>query len=188
MNTYAPDTHEYYQGGILVPSVTQVLPSAKFWITPEQLETAREEGTDNHAKICMFYDAGRDTFGDPYLKDFMFFLEEHPEFGSLLKWETPLYSAKHKFAGRPDIIYDNAIIDIKLTPGDLRRVALQLAGYSILARENKILTSKKWFMIWHDGKKFKLKNVYNDQAEAIFLSLVKRYWIDQATETYFKTA
>jgi hypothetical protein len=100
--------------------------------------------------------------------------------GSIVMYEEPLFSIKHKFAGKPDAVFSKAIIDFKRSPGDTKIHALQLAGYHTLAKENHIAPATKiWLILWFDGKKFKAKNVYDIRAENIFLQLVKKYYIDQ---------
>lgn len=188
MLSFDADKHEYRVDGKLVPFVTSILPPAEFHVTPEQLEAARAEGENNHSLVKMFNDSG-ETLGLPFLETYARFLEEAKDaFGKLLLYETPLYSKKHGFAGTPDMVFESAIIDLKRTHGDGKRTALQLAGYHLLAGENKIIgKTKNWRELVITGDDYKLPpSCWNPYAEDIFIALVKRKQIDIAVENYFK--
>lgn len=170
------------------PSVTQVLPPVDFHCTPEQLENARVDGSTNHEMIKQYFDTGK-TFGDEYLIEFdKFWNENIGLFGELLQYETPLISEAYGFGGTPDIVCDKCIIDVKRNFGNAKYHALQLAGYNTLVTDNKINKSvKKWYIVWQDKSGlFQIKNVFNDHATAIFLSLVKINHLNTAVKNYFK--
>lgn len=173
-------THRYSVDGVFFPSVTQVLPETRFFCTPEQLEAARQEGEDNHTMVKMFFDTG-DTFGDPLLEAFSLWLNANrPALGDVVAYEKPMVSIKHRFAGTPDMIFEHAVVDLKRSPGNWKRHALQLAGYSIMAVENGLIKKPRVnIVLWYDGKKFKERNVFDPVAEGLFISLVKKHFIDQ---------
>jgi len=171
------------------PSVTQVLPPIEFYCTPEQLESARVEGSANHEMIKQYFDTGK-TFGDDYLIEFdKFWNENRPLFGELIQYETPLISESVGVGGTPDIVCVKSIIDVKRNFYNAKYHALQIAGYNAIVSDNKINKSvKKWYIVWRDkAGKFQIRNVYNDQATAIFLSLVKINHLNTAVKNYFKT-
>jgi hypothetical protein len=187
-------THEYnviIDGRIKrYPSVTQVLPPVDFHCTPEQLEAARVDGSTNHEMIKQYLDTGT-TFGDEYLIEFNRFWHKNLSlFGILLQYETPLISESKGFGGTPDIVCSKCIIDVKRNFGNAKYHALQLAGYNTLVTDNKINKSvKKWYIVWRDKNGlFQIKNVFNDQATIIFLSLVRAWYINDAVKNYFKIA
>ena len=184
MFEYNDERHEYKIDGEIVLSVTQIIPDQQFYCTPEQLEAARVEGNDNHSLVKMYLDTGS-TFDVPYLIDFEKWFKGNFELlGSLLAHEESLFSKKNNFAGTPDIICQNAIIDLKRTIGKLSYHALQFAGYSILSKEYKLANTKKWFLLWHDGKKFQMKNCYNPQAGGMFKSLLLKNRIEREYKKY----
>ena len=93
------------------------------------------------------------------------------------------------FAGTPDAIFENAIIDWKRQPGNSKIHALQISAQHLLALKDKIIKPcKKWLVVWYDKEsgKFKSRNVYNDIAEQIFIGIVKKYYIDLSVENYLK--
>ena len=187
MNKFDPEKHEYTVDEIRYPSITELLPKQNFFMPADELEIRREEGSENHSLIKMFFDT-RETFNDPMLAALEKWLNENKAMlGELLLYEEPLFSEKHKFAGTPDAIFEKAIIEFKRTLINKYYHALQIAAQQILAKENKIMNKTKvWLVLWYDGEKFKSRNVYNPRAEEIFVSLVKKYYIDQAVEKYLK--
>jgi len=174
MLEYNDDRHEYRWNGKIVLSVTQIIPDQKFYQTAEKLEAARLEGNNNHSLVKMYFDT-RCTFGDPYLERFeKWYLENKKMLGELRAYEEMFYS-KFGFPGRPDLIFKNAVVDLKRSLGNLKHHALQLAGYSILAKEHKLTNTKKWLIIWDDGKEFKMKNCYDNKSEGMFRSLLLKH-------------
>lgn len=185
MNTYDPATHEYRMSGALVASVTKVLPEQKFYCSAEQLEAAREDGEETHDLINMFFDTGSPG-SNPMLNALARWIDKNPQIGNLVLHERPLFSVKHRYAGRPDAIFEKAIIDFKRSRGNSKYHALQLGGYHAMAIENNIIKkTKTWLILWFDGKEFKSVNVYNEKAERVFIDLVHRYYIDKAVKEYF---
>lgn len=168
------------------PSVTMLLPSVDFFCTPEQLQAARVEGTETHAKLQMYFDTGA-TFDDPDIIAVDGILSGHaPALGEFVSCEER-YSSSLGFNGKPDVIYEKAIIDFKRTRVNDKRLALQLAGYHILAVENKIIKpTKKWYCIYGKDGDWKIANVYDPQAEDIFMALLKKYYIDIAVKRYME--
>ena len=181
--------HIYSFDGVVIPSVTQVLPEMQFYCTPERLEETRQEGEESHSMIKMFFDAGsQETFGDPMLEDLKKWLDENRSVvGEVVLYEKSLFSGKNRFAGSPDCIFQKAVVDFKRSRGDAKRHALQLAGYHLLSQENKIAPkTKNWLIVYRTKTGFRCMNVYDEEAEKVFLLLVKGYWIDRAVQSYFK--
>jgi len=184
---YDPEKHIYTLSGKRLFSVTEVLPETDFYCSPERLEQTRIEGTENHSMIKMFLDTG-DTFDDPYIVAFSEWLDENmPILGKLLFYEQPMMSIKHVFAGTPDMIFTQAIIDNKRSFGNKKIRALQLAGYYLLAREKGIKKIKTWLNISFQNGKFHARNVYDDRAENVFLACLNRYKNNQLIDSYLKS-
>lgn len=187
MNKFEDKTHEYSMSGCHVPSVTQVLPPVAFYCTDEQLDLARDEGEQLHAKLEMYLDTGSTFLDEDLLEINEVFRANERYLGDHVAHEVSLYSEKHRFAGRPDVIFEKAIVDLKRTLVDERYTALQFAGYNILAKENKVISpTKKWYVLVKKSGKFKLINVYNDLATEMFLGCVKKFHIEQAINNYLK--
>jgi hypothetical protein len=189
-------SHIYRVGGKIIPSVTQVLPTRDFHCTPEQLESASIEGSWNHQLLDMVMGDGsapgfidsKDEQKIQAIRDFI--VRDNP--GRVVLSEPPdgLYSARHRFAGKPDTVFETAILDMKRTIGDARYHALQLAGYHILALENGIIEkpTKRWYILTVDeGGKYRVVNVWNPLAESVFLDLVRVAHVSANYERYMKT-
>ena len=182
-----PVTGEYEYNDKIIPRVTDILPPLKFYCTPEQLESARQEGIENHSKIEKYLKEGKGK-KDPYVKTFQKFINESPSLGPLILCERPLLSIKHLFAGTPDLFYENANIDVKRSIYNIKYHALQLAAYNILRKEQGMGSVKPWYVLTIDAEKetYKVKNVYNAQAESVFLSLLMKKKIDEQINNYLK--
>lgn len=178
------DLRRYPKEWLDYPSVTQVMPPADFKCTLEQLESARIEGTRNHARIERYLfqqsQGSKKENKSNYVQSFQRCLDRYKnELGPVVQSETPLLSLKHHFKGKPDIICQKGIIDLKRTFWDFKKHALQLAGYNILTAENKILklTKNRFILVISDKfeEGYKLTNVYDPLSADIFLLLVEQW-------------
>lgn len=190
-------THTYTAGGVVLPSVTQVLPKNDFFVSPERLEECRQEGKINHAIVQQYFKDG-DTMGMPLLESLRRFIAEHPEIGRFVGSEVMLAS-RFRFAGTADMLFENGVVDLKRSIGDRRIHALQTEGYAILAEENGLINPTKIRIILtiDDDGKYKAVPVWNDLARPVFFSCVKRWWakdeqqktaIDDVISKYMKIA
>ena len=172
--TFDKEMHEYRWGERIVPSVTQLLPKQKFdFISEFDLALAIEEGNKNHSEVEQYVKSG--VVQSAYVIAFMKFLVLHQgvysKLGKLLYSEKMFYSEKYRYAGTPDLIFENGIVDLKRSHGDAKIRALQLAGYHNLAIENKIIhPTKKWFTLVIKDQKPSPKNIYHPMAERVFLA------------------
>jgi len=175
MLEYNEETRVHYIDGIKVPSVTSVLPKEDIYVSAEVYESARIDGVDRHIRIERYLDS-RDTNFDLMLEKFAEMIDEIRP-GKMLIHEQPLFSRKHMFCGKPDVIFESAIWDIKRSFGKSRRHALQLAAYDILREENGMGTTNEWWIIVWDGRQWKRRNVYTKYQESRkwFLTLLEFY-------------
>ena len=118
--------HTYTAGGVILPSVTQVLPQKDFVVDAERLEECRKEGKINHAIVQQYFKDG-DTMGMPLLEGLRRFIAEHPELGRFVGSEVMLAS-RFRFAGTADMLFENGVVDLKRSIGDRRIHALQKIG------------------------------------------------------------
>lgn len=172
-----------------LPSVTEIMPKTDFsHITPQQLERARIQGTNNHLRIKRFLTTGDDR-GSAYTKLFRQFMADYEkQLGKVVMFETPMASKKYGYKGTPDIVFENGIVDLKRTFWETRRHALQLAGYNMLTAENKVLkkTKNRIILVIHpDEGKYSAHNVWVTQADEVFVALIQRYKIDRFIDAYF---
>lgn len=177
-------THTYRVDGKIVPSVTQLLPKQDYYVSDERLAECAEEGTAIHKEVEEFLKSGVST--SPYTDAVKKFMEDmKSEIGGVVIFEIPLPSSRG-FAGTPDIVFENAIVDIKRTCGNKKIHALQTAGYNLLAVENGYIkpVKKHYILVCKDDGGYDASMVYDSMAEVTFLSLLQRYKIDKAIEYY----
>ena len=187
MLQYDDNKHEYRYKGVVIPSVTQVLPKIDFHMSESKLEVKRLEGKDTHSKIKMFFDTG-DDFNDPFLMMLGVWMKTNKKLtGKLVQHEGQLFSKKHLFGGTPDMVFEEALVDWKSSLYAPKHFSLQLAGYNILTSENKVIgKTKKWIILYPDGGVIKMKNVYNSLAEDVFIASVRKWQLERTIENYMK--
>lgn len=184
---FDPVNHTYRVGGKILPSVTQLLPKQDYFVSDERLTECAEEGTANHAAVEDMIRTGVSSCGyTDAVKQFMDVMKNI--IGGLVECEIPLASAKG-FAGTPDLIFENGIVDLKRSLGNKKIHGLQTAAYNMLAVENGLIrpTKQQYILVAHDDGSYDAVNVYNSFAEVTFLSLLQRYKIDKAIEYYLKS-
>lgn len=139
MLTFDPATHTYRYGGVVVPSVTQILaPLSDFsFVDPDVLDAARDFGTAVHY-ACELDDREEldidalDPALLPYLQQWRKFCREHG-----CKWEEierQVYHPTMRYAGTLDRfgVIDGArgVLDIKSGSDLYPSVGPQLAAYA----------------------------------------------------------
>lgn len=197
---FLPESHEYYLDNVRLPSVTQILQSLGFYdysaVPEEVLEYKSEIGRQIH-KARDLYDKGRldesslkgkdgqlDISG--YLESWKYFVEDFaPE---TIFSEEPLYS-KWGFAGDPDLCatlhispnhplkklnHKRAIIEAKTTTQMSPAVAIQTAGYQILAEEKlrRVVPVRLGVQLLADGRRPHIIAYWDKNDKKYFLSLV----------------
>ncbi len=188
---YNPDFHEYKIDGKVVPSVTQLIPFNKSeFVSEEELEFARQEGIYIHDCINVWNTTKTiqdESIVEPYLK---FLDEAEKRFGKLVLHETQLGSDNPKFAGTPDLVFENAVVDIKRTFYNKKIHALQCSAYGYLAAHNKFTKKTKNHLILVINKEageYKTHFVFDAQAEQIFIALVQKWHIEKQFAKYLKS-
>jgi len=144
-----PENHEYAVAGKVKISVTQVLAENGLsdfvnFINPLTLERAMKFGKAVHT-ACEYHDRGILNYATvdkaiiPYLEGWKKYLKEWEV--EILEIEKSHYSKAWNFCGTPDrIVLERGLMtlpDIKSVTTLGKSVGLQLAGYKILADENK---------------------------------------------------
>ena len=197
MIEFDAETHKYTVGGIVYPSVTQLIPrNPGFgYVTAERLAEKADYGKFVH-KCIDNYLKGEESFS---FSEEETVIRKHAkkffsEFGVPTLSESIVWSEKNKFAGTLDLYWANEkrIGDIKTRKADKKRDALQCAGYAIAAKEKFGLKKaiKDWYTIeFIEGCQPRAVYVYNDQAERLFIALVENHWrgkkLDTALVAYF---
>lgn len=192
--TFDDATHTYRIDGIIIPSVTGVMPkqSGHSFVSPERMAETAEDGKWRHYRVQKHFGDGRKT-DTPFNAGIERFIDEHPEFGAYVGSEIILWS-RFRYAGTADILFENAVVDVKRTMGAKKYHALQTAGYHRAAVERGIITANRnhWILQLDDEGNYKSANVWNELADVMFLSLVKAWWnpdqyranVDRSVQNY----
>jgi len=192
MNRYDPIEHRYWIGELEVPSVTRLLPKKDFNMPAERLEMYRQLGIEQHELIKMFFQTvypNRYEGKNRMLMALDRFVEKDAyKLGNLVCCERPLFSEEYLFAGTPDNVFENGIIDWKRSRVTKKDMALQHAGYDILAFENCFYrpVKRQWIMAWYDNfiDEFKSSEVYRPDAIETFLLHVTDYYLHNKINEY----
>jgi hypothetical protein len=146
-----------------------------------------KEGRAIHKEIENFLNTGE---AGRYTEAFSNFIAKHEkDFGEVIAYETPLFSSLGKYCGTPDLILENAIVDIKRSFHNAKYHALQLAAYHELAMIgylSRYNVSHRNFIILvlnTDGS-FKATNVWNRYALNIFKTLITKHNIEKNLDKY----
>lgn len=174
-------THSYSVKGKPVPSVTTVMPSKGFFVSPERLEQCRVEGEEKHSILeAVMYAIDMDIeceyTGSPFMSAVQRFIGMHPEFGEYVGSEVVLWS-KFGYAGKADLLFENAVVDLKRTIGGTKYHALQTSGYHRAAVEHDLIYANKnhYIISIGDDGELRQKNVFTQGADTMFLVCLKAF-------------
>ena len=189
MLEYNDEKHEASYNGVAVPSVTTVLPKVNFYMPESELAIKRENGKERHEMVKLYLDT-KHTYDDPFLIMIDEWLKSHKKLtGEMIHHEKKFFSKRHLFWGTPDMVFEDAIIDLKSTLYAPKIFALQMAGYAVLMKEHGLKKIKKWIVLYPSADRsftMKEKNVYNDKAEDVFIALVRKWHLEKTVELYLK--
>lgn len=177
------EQHIYRLGGVVIPSVTQILGSMglfDYFDVPEaSMEAARLFGSAVHL-ACELWDKG--TLDEsslslhlaPYLTAWGKFIADFQPVVNTEWIEKPICSYKYRFGTIPDRVWsiNNKLttIEIKSTATMQKAVGIQLAGQSIAIEENLGKVRQRWAVQLNPEGTYQL-HVYDNRAdEAVFVS------------------
>jgi len=176
--TFKADTHQYFNRGVELPSVTTILSDLGFVDKSFFTEYGRTRGKFVHL-ACELDDRGEleeeslDSVLLPYLEAWRSFKRDTGFVCEAI--EKPVASEMYQYAGTLDrlgkLSNAPAILDIK-SGAVSSWAALQLAAYEIA--ENRRL--KRFAVQLMETGKYKLHSYTNPQDRQIFLSAVACWW------------
>lgn len=181
-------THKYYIYGGEVPSVTSLIGSAfnTYAAVPaELLHRAAAFGTAVH-KMCELHLAGDldidalDPLLIPYLEGFKKFIVQILSTHTGVLVEKELYNGKLMFAGKPDIVTDTAVFDLKTRAYNKTTDPLQLDAYEKLAAgsTNKL----DHFVVELLPDDYKCTKCNDKNAWPVFKNLLETYWQNRRSQ------
>lgn len=178
-------SHTYTVGGIVVPSVTQIIaPLYSFEGIPEAILNAKRDlGRAVHT-ACEYDDDGdldEDTVSDqvrPYLEAYRAFRRDTG--AEVVLNEQRLYNPKHRYAGTIDrrflIARELWTVDLKTTASMSPAVGVQLAAYDRLVEEaGERADSKMGALQLKPDSSYKLHPFSSPADFPVFLSLLNVY-------------
>ena len=171
------ETHKYYDSRGELPSVTTIINEArKFQFTVCDTE-AMERGRRVHEATKMLDTSlNKDILIDddilPYVQAYQKYLETcKPTYISV---EKPYADSQFRFAGTPDRITKDGVIDIKT--GATKGEPMQLAAYWRLAIANNIIIPPTGIFLYLSPDGFSLEKIPNLQEYLkVFLSCLYIY-------------
>ncbi len=176
--------HVYTSDDVEVPSVSKIIQTSKYFsfLPPKKQIEVIYKGAVLHQNIDFYLSTG-ETMGDALLQDFAItFHHLKKKYGNLILNEKPLGASYNDmpFAGKPDIILEGAVIEIKSKLGSAERIySMQLGGYSLLCEANEITKTDTYIICYRSitGFTYKvLKDKYaNMTPKEAFLVALERF-------------
>jgi len=141
MLEFKEENHEYFWNGVKVPSVSNIIAPLRDFskIPPDVLETKKEWGKAVHLYTAMHDQETLDPDHSKWDARMIPIVEAWQRFkeqfglGTECFIEKPMYSETYRFAGTPDRVYDNIIVDIKTATAHHKSSGVQLSAYAHLA-------------------------------------------------------
>lgn len=130
------EAHQYFWDGKRVPGVSEMLQKVglcKDYTGIDPFYAAR--GSALHKCIELYLlgnldESSIDPNVQPYFDGFLAYWDKHKHKPKAI--ETPTYSEEWKFAGTPDLVCENIILDWKTSKNHDKAAELQGEGYKIL--------------------------------------------------------
>ncbi len=174
--------HEYWYGIKRLPSVTQIInPLCNFSAIPKRvLEHKADLGTAFHESIALYLrdDIDESTIDERIVKPFGAFKEwwgnckkDH----DIMYIEKSMYHPALKFAGTPDLVTVDNVIDFKLRPYNRLTDPLQLEAYSHMVSRKKL---KLWTVCFDLNGGMRIHQSHHPHAWGIFRRLLEKYYYD----------
>lgn len=184
--SFDESSHKYTTDGKKsIPSVSQIIGTGDYFsgIPIDKQKAIMAKGTILHQNVGYYVETG-DTMNDPILMGFAEKFEEvKKNFGDIVVAEKPMGASYNgmEFAGKPDIVLQGAIVEIKSSLGRAERLyAMQLAAYSFLCEANEIARTEEYVIIYKNKGQWEYKILPEKYAgitprEAFVWSLSKYY-------------
>lgn len=186
--------HRYYCDGREIPSVTRILDTGQYYknVDKNVLANAAAKGSMLHQNVAYYIQTG-DTMNEPLLINLEMLFRKLKEYTGEIIASEKIMGAKIKkmaFAGTADIITEKSVIEIKSNNTNTKLYWLQLAGYSLLAKENDITKPKNLIVIYrkYDNWGFVISTKEMVQeSERIFLLFLQKHYLQKQIDIYFKS-
>lgn len=190
-------SHTYVaENGVKLPSVSAIVDTGKHFefIPKDKQQEIMARGSILHQNIEYFVTTG-DTAGDQVLEYFAQVYEEIQRmFGKYVTSEKPMAASYDDmaFAGKPDIVLENAVVEIKSSLGSAERVyGMQLAAYGLLCKAHKVSKPDNYVICYrHNGKwayKVLPKAFGGITLQDAFIAALSKYYYTKKLEQYLNS-
>ena len=175
------ETHSYWLDDEQIPSLSEIIRPLDNYsaVPPGILANKAEFGTNVHETIRLHLDGtlDYDNLSDGNIRAINLFetFRLDPLIpGGIREWEKPTYNEKLGYGTTPDLVCEEAIIEIKTRPMKLFRDAVQLVAQGKCFPD---FPAKSYFVLHLDIKKNKydLKKCEHPMAWSAFRKLLDRY-------------
>lgn len=189
---FEPEGHKYYLGDEELPSFSSIAaPLDDFsQIHPATLKRRAEEGSNIHLTIKLWLDKNLDeeklSEGNKIAIELMsqFFDSARP-WGALVEWEKPVYHKTLKYATTPDLVFEEAIVDIKTRPYNKHKDPVQLIAQSKCFPD--FPPKSLWILALDiENGKYALQRAEDKQAWGVFRKLLEKRKLDMEIESLLK--
>lgn len=175
------ESHSYWIDDEQIPSLSEIIRPLENYdsVPPAILARKAESGTNVHETIRLYLDGNLDydnlDEGNKIAIDLFnkFRLDEGVPY-KVLEWEKPTYNEKLLYGTTPDLVCDEAIIEIKTRPMKLFRDSVQLVGQGHCFPDFPV---KSYYVLYIDIKKnkYEFKKCEHPMAWSTFRKLLDRY-------------
>lgn len=183
--------------GNRLPSVSEVIGTSVYFkdIPKDRQQEIMRRGTILHQDVNYYIETGDDA-GDERLKSFgELFSKIKKQYGDVLTAEKELGAEidKKRYAGKSDIILEDAIVEIKssLSQSSERLYAMQLAAYRLLAACNDVTKTNNMIICYLNRGKWSMRVIKDEYGgvapEEAFLAKLNIYYSNQILDLYNKS-
>lgn len=186
---FDPEQHRYFLGDEEMPSLSRILePLNNFDGIPAGVLAAKAQaGTDIHETVRLWLDGTLDESklaeGNKIALDlFAEWFDSYLDAGDLYEYETPTYHKKLKYGTTPDLVFEEAIVEIKTRKPMLYRDSVQLIAQAKCFPD---FPPKSLWVLSIDivDRKYTFQKAEHKQAWGMFRKLLDKYNSDREFET-----
>ena len=191
---FDPIEHKYWLGDKEMPGVTKIIaPLNDFsMVNPDVLSKKAKSGSDIHLTVKLWLDNTLDEStldeGNKIALDLVnawLISDDACQFGVLKEWEKPTYHEKLKYGTTPDLVFDEAVVELKTRAFKPYVDPVQLIAQARCLPE---WPPKSLWVLFVDivNRKTVLQNAENKHAWGMFRKLLEKWRYDREIETLIK--
>lgn len=190
---FEPEQHRYFLGDEEMPSLTKILSPLNDFsnVNSAVLAAKAQAGTDIHLTIKLWITGTLDESslaeGNKIALDLFkkWNRDERGNYGSLVECEVPIFNEKLKYGCTPDIVFQEAIVEIKTRPYKKHIDPVQLIAQAKCFPE---FPPKSLWVLSLDivERKYDFKRAEDKQAWGMFRKLLDKHNSDREFATLIK--